>query len=247
MCNKEQLIGYLYDELPAADRAVFEAHLAACAECRQEVGGLRQTRQHLTTWSPPEPEFNFRIVREAPASRRRWSFVPQWALAAAASLLVIAGAAAIANLEVRYDAEGVVVRTGWTSAPAAENSAPSAAPAMASTAVAQPASSDGLKAEFASLVRRLEELERAQAKGVVKAGASTAPAITAAELRKILTAMEARQRLETAALIQHVWNDFNAARASDLVRVQNTFAPELQRQQRSIDYIYQRTAAQQHK
>ena len=44
MCNKEQLIGYLYDELEGAERSSFEAHLGTCAECRAEVAELRHTR-----------------------------------------------------------------------------------------------------------------------------------------------------------------------------------------------------------
>jgi len=131
MCNKEQLVDYLYDELSAAERATFEAHLATCPECRTEVAGLQQTRQHLTTWAPPQPEINFHIVRgprPVAAKPRIFGFVPHWAMAAAASLLVLAGAAAIANLELRYGPEGVVVRTGWT-APAAPATAVPAAPA----------------------------------------------------------------------------------------------------------------------
>ena len=94
-------------------------HLSDCAECRQGLAELRGTRQLLASWAPPQPEFNFHIVRgaappAAPAApRRRFAFVPQWALSAAAALLLIAGAAAVANLEVRYGSDGLVVRTGW--------------------------------------------------------------------------------------------------------------------------------------
>ena len=53
MCNKEQLVGYLYGELSAADRETFEAHIGGCEGCRQEVAELLHTRQHLASWSPP--------------------------------------------------------------------------------------------------------------------------------------------------------------------------------------------------
>jgi anti-sigma factor RsiW len=114
MCNQEHLISYLYDDLSPADRRSFEAHLAQCAGCREEVAGLRHTRQHLAAWAPPEPAFNFRLVQSARTAppRRRFAFVPQWALAAAAAVLLMAGAAAIANLEMRYGPDGLVVRTG---------------------------------------------------------------------------------------------------------------------------------------
>ena len=97
-------------------RLAFEAHVRECAECRAEVGELRRTRQHLALWAPSEPEFNFRIVREPaalPPPRRRFVFVPQWGLAAAASIFLLAGALAIANVEIRRTSDGFVVRTGW--------------------------------------------------------------------------------------------------------------------------------------
>src|SRR5205814_932367 len=72
----------------------------------------------LARWSPPEPDFGFRIVRgaSAPPGRPRFRFAPAWGLAAAA-VLVLAAAAAIANVEVRYGAGGLVVRTGWARDP----------------------------------------------------------------------------------------------------------------------------------
>ena len=67
MCDKELLVGYLYDELIGSERARFEAHVRACAECRDELAGLRQTRAQLTRWAPAEPDLGFQIVRGAPA------------------------------------------------------------------------------------------------------------------------------------------------------------------------------------
>jgi anti-sigma factor RsiW len=66
MCNQEHLVGYLYDDLPAPERAAFEAHLAGCAACRREFGELRQMRQHLTSWAPPAPSLDFRVIRGGP-------------------------------------------------------------------------------------------------------------------------------------------------------------------------------------
>jgi hypothetical protein len=36
-----------------------------CAECRQGLAELRGTRHLLASWAPPQPEFNFHIVRGA--------------------------------------------------------------------------------------------------------------------------------------------------------------------------------------
>jgi anti-sigma factor RsiW len=252
MCNKEQLVGYLYDELDAVERRTFEAHLATCAECRTDVADLRQTRQHLTTWAPPDPEFDFHIVRgaAAPPPARRWfGFVPQWAMAAAASVLVLAGAAAIAHVEFRYGPDGFVVRTGWTSAAAAPASAGTPAP---SQAAATAVSSEQLKAVVHVLESRLLELERAQSTQTVKASAPTQAAITAPELRKILTQSEARQREEMALQVSQVWKDFSAARVTDFARLQDVIGraqgvtnQQLRQHRESIESLYRVSASQQ--
>ncbi len=116
MCDTELLLAYLYDELPVSDRQAFDRHLATCATCREEVTGLRGTRAHLTSWAPPEPDLGFQVVRGATpvaSPSRWWRASPAWGLAAAA-LLVVAVSAAIANVEVKFGADGVVVSTGWS-------------------------------------------------------------------------------------------------------------------------------------
>src|SRR6476661_1451753 len=86
MCDKELLVGYLYDEVEAAERRTMESHLLACAECRGELKDLRGTRTRLAAWAPPTPELEFQMVRapEAAASRARpWSTRvsgPNWRL-----------------------------------------------------------------------------------------------------------------------------------------------------------------------
>jgi anti-sigma factor RsiW len=228
MCNKEQLIGYLYDELGAGERQTVEAHLALCEECRVEVAGLQQTRQHLTTWSPPQPEFAFHIVRgAAPASApvapapRRFAFVPQWAMAAAASLLVLAGAAAIAQVELRYGPEGFVVRTGWASESAGTPPGAAPGPVQAASAGVSSEQTERLNAALQVLESRLAELERARTSQTVMAAKATPAAITAPELRKIMAASESRQREEMALQVSQVWKDFSAARVNDFTRLQD--------------------------
>src|SRR6187431_1433198 len=166
MCNTEQLVSYVYEELSASGRVEFERHLSDCAECRQELAELRGTRHLLASWAPPQPEFNFHIVRGAAppaAPPRRFAFVPQWALSAAAALLLTAGVAAVANLEVRYGTDGLVVRTGWMHGSEAAGS-PSEAPAgNAAQATPVSASSDQLQRNVELLAARLRDLEQAQA------------------------------------------------------------------------------------
>jgi len=249
MCNKEQLVGYLYDDLPAAERAAFEAHVAGCADCHQELGDLRRTRQHLTLWAPREPQFDFRVVRGATEPpRRRLAFIPQWGLAAAASLLVIAGAAAIANVEIRRTADGFVVRTGWAR-PSPATVAGDAQPA--GPTAAQIAASEQLTTELEILRRRLHEIEQTQAQQIARTSVSVKPGVTAAELRQILSETESRQRQEMAMQLKQVWTDITAVRANDLARVRQTLGQaqnltnyQLRQQRSSIDE-YLRTVSQQ--
>jgi hypothetical protein len=226
MCDKEALVGYIYDELGAAERQTFERHLDNCAACKEEVKGLRATRTHLATWAPPAPDFGlprFRIVRDdAPGTApRRFGISPAWGLAAAAVLL-LAVASAISNIEIRYGADGLTLRTGWGRAPLGTVSAAPQIPATARAVV----TADGWKSEFANLDRRLRELEQSAAATPRDAAASSAsgPRISESQVlrqvREMVNQSESRQRRELALQLTQVIRDFDAQRQADLVRVQ---------------------------
>ena len=217
MCDKELLVGYLYDELQPAERTAFETHARSCAACREEVAALRKTRAHLTSWAPSEPELGFRIVSGAAAPAAAW-WRP-WGLAAAAAL-VLAATAAIANLEIRYDANGLVVRTGWASHGGAAPATPSRAEAP--TLAAAPAS-EQWRAQLQLLDRRLSELETARPPSTPAAPANSARAADAdviRTVRRIIAESEQRQEREMAMRVAQVWKDIEAMRAADLVRIE---------------------------
>ncbi|MEO8482114.1 MAG: zf-HC2 domain-containing protein [Acidobacteriota bacterium] len=93
MCDqREQLIGYLYDECTPDERRAVEAHLGECHVCRAEVGGLRDVRQDLLAWDVPAHESVWRPF-VAPRVTNPWRAMPAWAMAAAATLVFVAGAA----------------------------------------------------------------------------------------------------------------------------------------------------------
>ncbi len=226
ICDKDTLVGYIYDELESGERASFEAHLSTCESCREEVAGLRATRAHLARWAPPEPDFGiprFRIVRdnEVPGHERRFRVSPAWGLAAAAVLL-LAVASAIANLEVRYGTDGLVVRTGWArTAPAAVPVEPPAASRPVPVAV-----SDTWKPDFQKLDQRLRKLE-----AVAPAGAALPRTVTASaarisdeelirQVRAIVNQSEARQQRELALRVAQVTREWDTQRQADLLRVQ---------------------------
>ena len=226
MCNHERLLDYLYGELPASERDAFERHLHDCVECRTELAELGGTRLALASWSPPESELGFKIFRSSePQPRAAHRFRPAWGLAAAA-VLVLAAAAAIANLEVRYDSNGFLVRTGWADI----DRGPAGAGAPA--AVTATAASEQWKADLRRLDARLQQLEQTAARTVRAAdvpdgddrGTPSASRMSDAELlravRNIIAESERRQQRELALRVTQVIRDFDAARAGDLARVE---------------------------
>lgn len=93
----EQAAAYCLDELPAADRAAYSAHLAACAVCRARVQSFSGLVEHMR--EQPErdcsPELTEKIMsvvrgqtRNAPLLFRRSRFTPALAYAAAILLLL---------------------------------------------------------------------------------------------------------------------------------------------------------------
>jgi hypothetical protein len=211
---KEALVALLYDELDGRERADIEAHLASCAACRQEASALRALRLELPAWTPPERELGFAIVdrtaRTERVTRPRWA-LPAWGLAAAAALVLAAGAA-IANLEVSYGNDGFRVRTGWSRSQGG----------TASAAVA-PAQSNEWRAELAGLERRLRAELGA---GPVRTVSSTPRPESEDVLRRVQALIgqsEARQQRELALRLAQVLNDFDRQRQTDLVRIQQGF------------------------
>jgi anti-sigma factor RsiW len=215
MCDKELLLGYLYDDLAASERQAFDAHLATCVECRDELVGLRGTRVHLAAWAPPEPDLGFEIVRgpkPSPARGAWWRLSPAWGLAAAA-MLTLGATAAIANLEVRVGAEGLVVRTGW-SRPAAVSADQSAATVQTASAVQR-------------VEARMKELEgqlaARQPATVTTANAANPNRMSDAEVarlvRQLVDESEQRQQGMLATKILQVNRDIEAARRNDVDRL----------------------------
>jgi putative zinc finger protein len=220
MCeSKDLLVAFLYGELDAGDRRTFQTHLTSCAECREELAGLRATRGQIASWTPPEPDFGFRIVRGAAAPPApRFRIAPAWGLAAAA-VLVMAMAAAIANVEVRYGGDGLVVRTGW-------NRGGEAASATVQRAGAPDATPIGWSVQTAALDRRLRELEAAVARtppAVHAAGPRLSDAEVLRRVRDMVDQSETRQQRELVLRVRQVLQDVEARRRTDLAAIQQGF------------------------
>ena len=218
------LVAYLYDEIDAADRATFSAHVNGCGRCTRELAALRGVRSTLSAWAPPEPrmvtDYNPassepRATSDEPrATTRSWHDVPGWAQVAAA-LLVLGVSMGIANVEVRRDSAGWTLRTGWSKVPAQNASALPATPASAPW-----------RADLTALERQMRtELQSISATRAVPAAAPTST-MTDAELqrrvRTIIQESERRQERELALRVGEIMKDVNAQRQADLVKINSS-------------------------
>lgn len=260
--DKDTLVAYVYGECEAAERQLVEAHLAACGPCAEEVAGLRGVRSVLGAWTVTAPETGVRMVAEAavpepPAGAAahavvlrpaRWWQAPLPALGRlAAAILLFAGGAAMANLEIRYDRDGFAIRTGWwreAPAPAA-----TAAPSPVREASAPPAASAPWRADLVSLERRLrEEFEpgggTAAAPHQVSGPAALDDRAVLARVDQLIAASEQRQQREMAYRMSEMFGELSAQRQNDLLRVQQglgalegTTGAEALRQRQLINYL----------
>jgi hypothetical protein len=268
MCNKELLVGYLYDELTHSEQDEFTRHLAGCRECRNEVDELRGTRSQLALWRPPEPDLGFEVVRRpaAPVAQpARWSFSPAWGLAAAA-VLVLAAASAIANLEVRAGRDGVVVRTGWNRGlDSAAGGVSAASDSRSADALSLSRSADALSTEMQSIASRLTDLEarvsrerQSQTLAVSAEAATSSPGPAAAvsgskltdaeilkRVRDIVTESEKRQASVVATRVVQAMRELEAAYRTELVRLQQGINQnqglrdaEVYRQREMLNQVY---------
>ena len=212
MCeNKDLLVAFLYGEIDPSDRRTFERHLASCAECRDELAELGDTRAQIASWTPPDADLGFQIIRKSePRPRWRVTFSPAWGLAAAAVVLLALGAA-IANLDIRYGNGGLIVRTGW-------NHATDVAAATNVTPV-------DWKTQADQLDQRLRGLERAMAAHPQSSPIQNASAsdMSDAELlqrvRDIVGQSETRHQREVSTRLGELMREVDAQRRLDLASI----------------------------
>ena len=244
----ERLVAYLYDDIDSAERAAFEAHLASCGRCRDELADLRGVRADLAKWAPPEPSFAV-PSRQPPAPSLQlpatgWRSIPAWAQVAAA-LLVLGVSAGIANLNVHYGADGLTVRTGWSSAPSGPSEASRAEAASRVTA----ANGKPWRADLTALEQQLRSEFRAAgasaaAPSIVRnASASSSDADLARRIRALEDASR-QQRNDFSLQLAAALRDVNAQRRADLVRIdqnlgliQNNTGIEVAKQREMLNYL----------
>jgi len=236
------LVGYLYDECEASERAAIDAHVAICAACAAELAALRSTRMSLVSWTPPESNLGFQIVRQpqpifeprttAPpkhqtSESRPWygRSVPAWAQAVAATLIFAAGLS-------------LGVARGIMPATATPDAAPAAASQGAPSATDLQALERRLRAEIASIQ---------PASPGVRADvpvASTSEEQLLARVRTLIEESERRQQRELALRTAQVMRDVESQRQVDLAQIQNSFGQiegltgaEVREQRQMLNYL----------
>jgi hypothetical protein len=275
------LIAFLYDDAEGEtpERARFEAHVQTCERCRDELALLRGVRMQLAQWAPPEPGFaiaNPRSIAGLPSAgslqsvaarqgatataesalrtpqSRGWREVPAWAQVAAA-LLFLGVSAGIANLDVRYDATGLSVRTGWSKAASLGRPTPSAPVSSSPRATAASAATAPWRADLAALEQQLKNEIRtvqtsahatsAAAQAVRPPGDASAGEVVR-RVRALIEESEKRQNSELALRIAEVMRDVHAERQADLVRidrslgaVQNNLGVEVMKTRQQVNQM----------
>jgi hypothetical protein len=267
----QALVTFVYNDGPqtAGDRAAFEAHLATCEVCSDEVEALRGVRTQLGRWNPPEPNFAI-TFSDAPVRRsdsaigtpqsalrhprsRWWHEIPAWAQVAAA-LLFLGVSAGLANLDVRYDRQGLSIRTGWSQP--RETRAAAAPPAVAPTALR--AGEAPWKADLTALEQQLKAEMRlaraAPATAQVQAQPASAHASDADIVRRVRALVddsEKRQQRELALRIAELLRDVSVQRQADLAKVnralgavENNLGVEVLKTRQQVNLMYRASQSQ---
>ena len=227
----ETLVAYLYGEIEPAQRAAFEAHIETCDRCRHELEELQGVRGRLESWTAPGRPLQLDRPFTPPAAgipsdaatprKDRWRplrEVPAWAQAAAA-MLVLGASAGIANLDVRYDANGLSVHTGW-SRPQASGPAVAVTPASTARPIA---ATSPWRTDLDALERRLRTefhtpVSTASPLLAREAGAS-ADAQLMRRVRALVEDSERKQKNELALKIAEVVQEFDMKRGTDLANI----------------------------
>lgn len=252
------LVSYLYNEIAAAERQAFEAHLPDCVTCRSELAGLADVRSDLAAWASPEPAAGvggktprvpLRLAAVQPPERSAAATrdMPRWLQAAAAVLLFAAGLG-LANLRVTYSGEGLTVRTGWMQGERTGAATPAAAVAASRASVVPEASA---AAPWQRDLAALEQALRAEMVAQRHAAASS-PADGDAVVRRVralIAESEQRQQRELALRVAEMARETQMQRQADLVKIERSLGMiqsrtgvEVMRTQQQLNSLAQRVS-----
>ena len=227
----EALIGYLYDEGTADERARMELHLQSCDVCATELAELGGAREQLAIWAPPDAALGFRVAGEPPAPvvpiRPAWwrQPMPVWGQAVAAVALFGLGMAA--------GSRGLDVGNR----PATET----ARATVSADALAQLESR--MKQEIAA-IRTASAVSAAPAAAASRASSNPGDEAIMRQVRELLRESESRQQEAFAVRTAQLARDAEIQRRVDqaqmqqtLTQVQGTTTEEVRRQREMLNYL----------
>lgn len=253
----DALLVLLYDdEGVPAERAALQDHVDGCPDCAEILSSLDAARGALGAWHAPRLPLGFALVRQ---ERSRMRTVVWSSGLAAAAVLVLAAAASLAQLDLRYDQEGLRIRTGGgrvatlTALERAQSQRVSDALMVtpAPSPVANQAAAEGTWVSKASageppwradldllatqlrgdLVRIVQDAQQPASPVTVRVAAPISAAgpvrsMSDAELLKrvqdLLDQSEIRQQSNLALRVTELGRQFELARQSDIVQVEQT-------------------------
>ena len=263
--REQAIVAYVYGDIDSGERARFDAHLPTCARCRTEVSALTGVREEIGRWAPPEPA-SLLASHQPPAIRDRlwWRDVPAWAQVAAAALFLGVGAG-LANIDVRHDASGWRIRSGWSKPVDAVASAPGASAVQAAEPAPTRAELTALEARLRAEIGRTNSARVSNAANVatvtnpanpanpVNLGNPANPANPELirRVQALIDESERRQQRELALRVGEVLRDVNGQRQADLVQIERSLGAiqsntgvEMMRQRETINNILVRTSLQ---
>jgi hypothetical protein len=242
--DKQNLISYVYGEIDHDTRLAIDAHLSACDACAAEVTALGDVRADIGLWVPPDVELDFTIVKKSqlpPANvlrpARWWSTVPAWAQAAAA-ILVLAAGAGVANLHVQSGPEGFTVTTGWMARPQAP-------------VLSEPSEREAIGREVDGQLAALEQKLRDEMRSTRDTPVAARTPVDEATIRRVQQMItDSEQRHERALAMRFVefTRDMNMQRRADMQTITRGLAGydgELMRQRQMINNVIRVSATPQ--
>jgi hypothetical protein len=249
------LVTYLYNDGTPDELAAIAAHVQACTACTSELAALGDTREALSTWSPPQTELGFTLTASdalpvvpaasatAAAVSAAVADVPWWRQASPVWMQAVAASMVFAA--------GMAIGASRGAAPAAGGVAGAGQPALVQAAKADSVS----HGELADLEQRLRaELARltpASTAAPVQTAARTDDDALLKRVRSLLTESEERQRGELALRTAQVLRDIEIQRKVDLAtvqqnigQIQGTTGAELRQQRELYNMLMNRAGLQ---
>jgi hypothetical protein len=240
------LVSYLYNDGSPEELAAIAAHVQACVACTAELASLGDTRELLSTWSPPQTELGLTLSAS--------DALPVAGVVPAASTTSVALVAAdvpwwrqSTPVWMQAVAATMVFAAGMAIGTSGRGAAPAASPSAANPVQPAPSQATALKGEGISRgeLDALEERLRAEFARLSPATPAQ-PTQTAARtddealinrVRALLTESEERQRGELALRTAQVMRDMEIQRKvdmatvqQDILKVQGITGAELKRQ-----------------